>query len=193
MVTTASHGSLDRHCNRVSNECPVDIAHIILFLASEEEQWVNGKIITLDDGPAWWHFHYCIIHEKLICLDSDQVAWIFRKSVHAGIFYCSHLSVSMDYHRCKYPSLFHTFLVCRIKMWAYIALQIKMNDMFMVNNNDGKLNPYWMDRTPLVSLHKHGSRSSYACTHGHNSFAGKNRKWSSSVGQGAKLIIDAFS
>ncbi|KAH8756638.1 putative versicolorin reductase [Diaporthe sp. PMI_573] len=36
----------------VRNGYPVDIARVVCFLASNEAEWVNGKIITLDGGAA---------------------------------------------------------------------------------------------------------------------------------------------
>lgn len=36
----------------VRNGYPVDIARVVSFLASNEAEWVNGKIITLDGGAA---------------------------------------------------------------------------------------------------------------------------------------------
>ncbi|KFA54255.1 hypothetical protein S40293_07809 [Stachybotrys chartarum IBT 40293] len=36
----------------VRNGYPVDIAHVVCFLASREAEWVNGKILTLDGGAA---------------------------------------------------------------------------------------------------------------------------------------------
>ena len=34
------------------NGFPVDIARAVVFLASREGEWGNGKIITLDGGAA---------------------------------------------------------------------------------------------------------------------------------------------
>jgi tetrahydroxynaphthalene reductase len=34
------------------NGFPTDIARVVVFMASEEGQWVNGKIITVDGGAA---------------------------------------------------------------------------------------------------------------------------------------------
>lgn len=34
------------------NGFPLDIAHVVVFLASKEGEWVNGKIITVDGGAA---------------------------------------------------------------------------------------------------------------------------------------------
>jgi tetrahydroxynaphthalene reductase len=34
------------------NGWPVDIARVVAFLASQEAEWVNGKIITVDGGAA---------------------------------------------------------------------------------------------------------------------------------------------
>ncbi|KAI4213335.1 MAG: hypothetical protein LQ351_004076 [Letrouitia transgressa] len=36
----------------VRNGFPVDIARVVCFLASNEGEWVNGKIITIDGGAA---------------------------------------------------------------------------------------------------------------------------------------------
>ncbi|KAH6635103.1 putative versicolorin reductase [Chaetomium sp. MPI-SDFR-AT-0129] len=36
----------------VRNGYPVDIARVVVFLASNEAEWVNGKIITVDGGAA---------------------------------------------------------------------------------------------------------------------------------------------
>jgi len=36
----------------VRNGFPVDIARVVGFLASNEAEWVNGKILTLDGGAA---------------------------------------------------------------------------------------------------------------------------------------------
>lgn len=34
------------------NGFPVDIARVVVFLASNEAEWVNGKTITIDGGAA---------------------------------------------------------------------------------------------------------------------------------------------
>ncbi|KAA8575246.1 hypothetical protein MFRU_002g02150 [Monilinia fructicola] len=36
----------------VRNGYPIDIARVVCFLASNEAEWVNGKILTLDGGAA---------------------------------------------------------------------------------------------------------------------------------------------
>jgi len=36
----------------VKNGYPIDVAHVVCFLASKEAEWVNGKILTLDGGAA---------------------------------------------------------------------------------------------------------------------------------------------
>ncbi|KAL4950057.1 hypothetical protein BDW69DRAFT_197585 [Aspergillus filifer] len=47
LKTMAAHAS-----PLVRNGYPVDIAKVVCFLASEEAEWVNGKIITVDGGAA---------------------------------------------------------------------------------------------------------------------------------------------
>ncbi|KAG6020072.1 hypothetical protein E4U40_006429 [Claviceps sp. LM458 group G5] len=34
------------------NGFPLDIAKVVCFLASDEAEWVNGKVLTLDGGAA---------------------------------------------------------------------------------------------------------------------------------------------
>jgi tetrahydroxynaphthalene reductase len=36
----------------VRNGYPLDIAHAVVFLASKEGEWVNGKVLGLDGGAA---------------------------------------------------------------------------------------------------------------------------------------------
>lgn len=34
------------------NGLPLDVAHVVCFLAIKEGEWINGKSITLDGGAA---------------------------------------------------------------------------------------------------------------------------------------------
>jgi tetrahydroxynaphthalene reductase len=36
----------------VRNGYPVDVARVVVFLASKEGEWVNGKVIGIDGGAA---------------------------------------------------------------------------------------------------------------------------------------------
>jgi tetrahydroxynaphthalene reductase len=34
------------------NGYPLDVANIVVFLASKEGEWVNGKVVGIDGGAA---------------------------------------------------------------------------------------------------------------------------------------------
>ncbi|KAJ5600234.1 hypothetical protein N7450_001301 [Penicillium hetheringtonii] len=36
----------------IRNGFPIDVARVVCFLASDEAEWVNGKVLTLDGGAA---------------------------------------------------------------------------------------------------------------------------------------------
>lgn len=36
----------------IRNGYPTDVARVVIFLASKEGEWVNGKVIGVDGGAA---------------------------------------------------------------------------------------------------------------------------------------------